>query len=128
MIRKYFQDWRENLVAENLKYFLRSFSSDKNLGRPSNLVVRFDNSGRGERLDFVARIDTGGRMFGWKSCGHVGDHFHDGFLFGPADQDGDISGWYKFGGGCCTMVEHTPSNQVVALSNPASYRIFSSFL
>jgi hypothetical protein len=43
---------------------------------------------------------NGGRMFGWKSCGHVGDVFHDGFLVGPADKDGDISGlkcWETWG-------------------------------
>ena len=93
-------------MSENLKYFLRSFSSDRNLGRPANLVVRFDNSGRGERLDFVARRDGGGgggQLFGWKSFGHVGDHFHDGFLYGPADKDGDISGGFLSSGGLPTI-------------------------
>ena len=80
------------LVGENLKYFLSSFNSGRTRGRPNNLIVRFDNNGHGERLDFVGTTDAAGNQFGWKSFGHVGDRFHDGFLYGPADKDGDITG------------------------------------
>jgi hypothetical protein len=81
------------LVAEHLKYFLTTFNSGRVVGRPKNLVVHFDNNGHEERLDFVARIEKDNRTFGWKAGGHIGvERFHDGFLYGPADKNGDITG------------------------------------
>ena len=53
---------------------------------------RFDYNGRGvKRLDFVGRRN-GSHVVGWRAGGHVGDVFHDGFLYGPVDKNEDITG------------------------------------
>ena len=46
------------------------------------------------RLEFITKLDEWGKsiVMAWKSFGHRGPKFHDGFLYGKLDSNMEMTG------------------------------------